>query len=104
MTLNQKVDYLRQFGRVRIRHYRYIQGICTPISMYEIRYEGIQDEILPNGGMTEASLVSEDGYTTLIAKAKCSTKDKFVRHDGADLAIDRLMPLVSLLEKVNHKP
>lgn len=72
--------------------------------MHAIRLGGAQDEILPNGGLTEASLTSSDGYTTLIAKARCSTKDKFVRHEGAELAVERLMPLVTLLEKVDHKP
>lgn len=96
MNNTELVNELQKFGKVKVRHYRHIQYTNSLVSMYEIRGLREQEVILPYGGKTEASI--EIGDYKFTATAHCSTKDKFQRKVGTNLALTRLMDLHFMFE------
>lgn len=76
--------------RLKVAHFRMFHGIKLPLTKFQAQAVGLSlDKINHFGGVTRAYIADKKGsyYETL---AVCSKKDRFVKSDGYNLAIERL--------------
>lgn len=84
------VRNLRQSGfKVRVSHYRYVEGWPDYLLSKEIREEGMGNFALSKGGKTSIEL-TKDGIDAK-GEAICSPKDNYNRKLGVKIALGRAL-------------
>jgi hypothetical protein len=96
---------LRRAGiKTRVAHYRFIEFVCDSgrlsickqlVPMHEIRAEGLQNRILPNGGITIVEITQ--GNKTIESESICSDSDHYNNKTGVALCLAKSEKFLNLV-------
>jgi hypothetical protein len=92
MTTVDKINKLKEKGKVSIKHYRLTEEgelvLTYRNNMFKFLH-GVKPPVSNKGGVSQAIFEPDDMVVT-IASSRCSKNDNFNYKVGAGLAVDRL--------------